>query len=95
MNVKITPEAAELIRRKGGQVVIFQGLLSGCCAGSLPAPAMEVGRPRQSPDNYSLREEAGVQVYLEKTLLEYTGTAEFSVGRNFWKNVVSFNYREE
>ena len=75
-------QAAELIRQKGGQVIIFEGRLTGCVAGNLPAPIMEVGRPRRPLDNYAVLEEAGVQVYLKKILLTYPGTAEFSVVRN-------------
>jgi len=96
MNIKITPQAAELIRRKGGQVVLFEGRLTGCVAGNIPAPMMEVGRPRRTLDNYAVLEEAGVQVYLDKILLTYPGTAEFSVVQNMWKKkVLSFNYQED
>ena len=95
MNIHITPQAADVIRRLGGQVILFEGRLTGCIAGNIPAPMMEVGRPRQPLDHYALKEEEGVQVYLDKILLSYPGTAEFSVVPHRWnKDSLSFNYRE-
>ncbi|CAA7601511.1 Hypothetical protein DEACI_2178 [Acididesulfobacillus acetoxydans] len=95
MNIHITPQAAAVIRRRGGQVILFEGRLTGCVAGNIPAPMMEVGRPRRPPDHYIVVEEEGVAVYLDKVLRSYPGTAEISVVPHRWnKESLSFNYRE-
>ncbi|KLU62533.1 hypothetical protein CEB3_c11610 [Peptococcaceae bacterium CEB3] len=96
MNIHITPQAAAVIRRQGGQVILFEGRLTGCIAGNIPAPMMEVGRPRQTPDHYVLMKEEGVEVYLDKALLSYPGTAEFSVVPHRWnKESLSLNWKTE
>lgn len=94
MDIRVTPQAADLLRNRGGQVILFEGRLTGCIAGNIPAPMMEVGRPRQPLDHYEVREKAGVQFYLAKNLLGYPGTAEFSTVRSIWnKETLAFNYR--
>lgn len=93
--VSISDEAVEYIKNKGGRVIIFQGCLTGCCAGNVPSPMMEVGAPRRSDDNYDIFNESGVTVYLDKELASYSGTAKIALDRTLWWKSLSFSYMEE
>ncbi|KKM09516.1 hypothetical protein SY88_18055 [Clostridiales bacterium PH28_bin88] len=95
MQVKISPEAAEHINQKGGHLVIFRGQYSGCCAGSVPAPMLELGIPRNAPENYETMEVAGVTVHLDHEVTSFPGIAEISLDKALWWKTLSLDYREE
>ncbi len=96
MRVVISGEAAKYIRDKGGQVVIFRGSLTGCCAGKVPSPMIEVGQPRRPLENYDIiNHESGITVYMDKDLAPFNGTGEITLSKNLWWQLLSFNYRED
>ncbi|MCL4515826.1 MAG: hypothetical protein M1379_09630 [Firmicutes bacterium] len=95
MQITISEQAAEYIRKKGGHVVIYRGSLSGCCGGNVAHPAMELGKPRRGPENYQPLNVAGVNVHLDKEVASFSGTAEISLDKALWWNTLSLDYREE
>lgn len=95
IHVTITDEAVEYIKNKGSRVIIFQGCLTGCCAGNVPSPMMEIGAPRRPIENYDIITETGVTVYLDKELASYNGTAKIALDRTLWWKSLSFNYLED
>lgn len=48
MKFHISAAAADYIKQKGGEIIIFKGNLMGCCGGTMPSPMLEVGHPRRS-----------------------------------------------
>ncbi len=69
MRITMEPEAAEHIRRKGGQLILFRATMTGCCGiGSVPTPMWEIGRPRRPIQEYRVEEIQGVTVYLDRAL---------------------------
>lgn len=95
IRVTISEEAAKYIKNKGGRLIIFQGCLTGCCAGNVPAPMMEVGEPRRPVENYNIFNESGVTVYMDKELASYNGHAKITLDRTLWWKSLSFGYLEE
>lgn len=69
MRVRLEPEAAALIREKGGRLILYEAPVSGCCGlGSVPVPSWEIGTPRRPLDEYRLLETDGVEVFIDKAL---------------------------
>lgn len=94
MDISISNEAAEFIAGKGGQIIIFRGCLTGCCVGKVPAPMIEVGKPRRPLDNYDVvKYESGVTVYFDKDLASCQGTCEITLAKNLWWKSLSFKYQ--
>lgn len=94
MRVIISDEAAEFIKSKGGQIIVFQGNLTGCCIGKVLSPMLEIGRPRRSLDNYDiLNLKSGITVNLDKDLASFDGTGEITLCNNLWWKSLSFNYQ--
>ena len=95
MWLKISADAAKYIKDKGGNLIIFQGNLTGCCIGKVPSPMMEIGMPRRPLENYAIIDhESGITVYLDKDLASYKGKGEITLSKNLWWKLLSFNYRE-
>ncbi len=63
MEFQISTAAANYIKQKGGEIIIFKGSLMGCCGGTMPTPMLEVGHPRRPLENYRALEQAGVTIY--------------------------------
>ncbi len=95
MKFQISAVAADHIKQKGGEIIIFKGSLMGCCGGTMPSPMLEVGHPRRPLENYHTLEQAGISIYLDNDLLSYQGVAEIGLEKNLWWKSVSFQYREE
>lgn len=96
MRVVISDEAAEFIKSKGGQIIVFQGNLTGCCIGKVPSPMLEIGRPRRPLDNYDvLNLDSGITVNLDKDMASYNGTGEITLSKNLWWKSLSFDYYED
>lgn len=88
MDVIIREEASEHIRSKGGHLLIFVARLTGCCAGSVPSPMLELGKPRSSPENYEAREVGGVTVHLARELASRPGWLEVGLSKLLaWKTL--------
>ncbi|HWH68579.1 MAG TPA: CC/Se motif family (seleno)protein [Candidatus Sulfotelmatobacter sp.] len=69
MRVILEPETADLIREKGGQLILYVAPVSGCCGvGSVPVPSWEIGRPRLPQESYSLQVVDEVEVFVDKEL---------------------------
>lgn len=95
MRVTISNEAIEYIKSKGGQLIIFQGCLTGCCAGNLPSPMMELGSPRRPLENYEIITVSRISFFVDKDLDTYKGTGKINLDRNFWWKSLSFCYHED
>lgn len=94
MQVTVSPEAAAFIKEKGGHILIFRGQYSGCCVGSVPAPKLDVGKPRNPPENYKIVEISGVTVHIDKELNQFSGTADISLDKALRWRTLSLQYRE-
>ncbi len=95
MQVKISPQAVEHIKQKGGHLVVFPGRSSGCCiSGAVPTLMLDVHRPLQKPENYETMEVSGVTVHLDRELKLFPGTAEVALEQTLWWKSLSLNYRE-
>ena len=71
MRVSLDPDAAEYIRRKGGQLILFRAEVTGCCGiGSAAAPMLEIGPPRRPLENYRVGQIQGITVYVDRALDE-------------------------
>ncbi|HWI64065.1 MAG TPA: CC/Se motif family (seleno)protein, partial [Symbiobacteriaceae bacterium] len=69
MRVVLEPEAADLIREKGGQLILYVAPVSGCCGvGAVPVPSWEIGRPRLPLETYSRMVIDEVEVFVDKEL---------------------------
>ncbi|QNB46769.1 hypothetical protein BR63_10895 [Thermanaerosceptrum fracticalcis] len=86
---------SQFIRQKGGNILIYEGLASGCCAGSVPEPGLELSKPRRNPENYQERQVGDITVYLDKALASLKGWAEITLTSVWrWKSL-SFSYKED
>lgn len=69
MRIVLEPEAVDLIRKKGGQLILYVAPVSGCCGlGAVPVPSWEIGRPRLPLETYSRMKIDGVEVFVDKEL---------------------------
>lgn len=60
---------ADLVRQKGGHLILFQAQLTGCCGiGSAPAPDWEIGAPRRPPEEYRSVDLDGIVVHVDHAL---------------------------
>lgn len=94
MEFHISAAAADYIRQKGGEIIIFQGNLMSCCGGTMPTPMLEVGHPRRPLENYRSLKQSGLTIFLDNDLLSYDGVAEIGLEKNLWWKSVSFHYKE-
>lgn len=96
MRLNISSDAANYIRDKGGNLIIFQGSFTGCCIGKVPSPMIEIGVPKRPHENYDiLNLDSGITVYLDKDLASYNGTGKITLSKNLWWKSLSFDYRED
>lgn len=71
MKVTIEPDAVALIRGKGGHLILFQARATGCCGiGSALIPMVEIGKPRKPTEAYSVIEQDGVKIHVDRALDE-------------------------
>ena len=69
IQVTLGEGVADLVRQKGGHLILFQAELTGCCGiGSAPALDWEIGAPRRPPSEYRSVAQDGISVHIDRTL---------------------------
>ncbi|MFO7172182.1 MAG: CC/Se motif family (seleno)protein [Bacillota bacterium] len=93
MKLIIDPDAAELIRQKGGHAIVFAGKTGGCCTfGWILEPQVEIGRPRRPLEAYRVIEADGATIYLDRTLDWVEKTYRLHVTRFLGFKALSVSY---
>lgn len=67
MPVKITPEAEEYIRQKGGAAVIILGSMGGCCGSLAPLPNIHLSSPNDLA-LYNLQNIGDIKLFVDNRI---------------------------
>lgn len=92
MKISISPEAADYLNAKGGEITIFPGGLTGFFIGNVPKPMVEIGHPRGSLRNYQVIYEKGIRVFIDRYFDSNDEAAEIVLEKDLWWNSIACRY---